>query len=269
VVSLILSSGKRDLILRNPVLNSAGMLGFSDELRAYLDLQALGAFITNPVSLHPRTPAHGPRTLRYHDGILMHTGLPNPGVDRITETHASRWMRMQVPVIPHLLVQDQDEVRALLDRLERLDCIQAVEIGLLGELHEQDCRLIETACTGMLPVIARVPVNSTFEQILEFERIGAAAITLGPPRGSLPHEETLISGRLYSPGLLPQVVQAGAQLAGHLSTALIAGCGVFTRPAAEQLLALGFSALQLDTVLWTQPDDLLDPPLTFNAGLIA
>ena len=268
MVSLILSSGKRDLILSKPMLNSAGMLGFSDELRAFLDLQALGAFVTNPVSLHPRTPAHGPRTLRYHDGLLMHTGLPNPGIDRVIETHSSRWRRMQVPVIPHLLVQDQDEISALLDRLERLDSIQAVEIGLLGELHEHDCRLIETACTGMLPVIARVPVNSTFEQMMDFERAGAAAITLGPPRGSLPHEKIIVSGRIYSPGLLPQVLQAGSQLAGRLKTPLIAGCGIFSRPAAVHLLAHGFSALQLDTVLWTQPDDLLYPPLTFNTEVI-
>lgn len=175
---------------------------------------------------------------------------------------------MEMPVIPHLLVQSPAEISAMLDRLELLDSIQAVEIGLLGELFEQDRRLIETACTGMLPVIARMPLNSAVEEILAVERLGPAAIALGPPRGSLPQDETLVSGRLYSPGLLPQVMQAGAQLAGQLSTPLIAGSGIFTRQAAEQLLSHGFSALQLDTVLWTAPDDLLDPPLSFSPRLL-
>jgi dihydroorotate dehydrogenase len=264
-MSLILSSGKQEIIINRPIINSAGMLGFSDELRSTINLDALGAFITNPVSFTPRMPARVPRTLYYRDRVLLHTGLPNPGLDRVLDAHASRWARFPIPVILHLLVESRNEALAMLDRIEREHMIQAVEIGLLGEDHQHDCHLLEAVCSGMLPVLARLPAISPISHVLELERIGAAAVVLGPPRGTIFHGGSWVSGRLYGPGLLPQTSYAVIRVAGKLSCPLIAGSGIFSRSDAEALLKIGVSAVELDTLLWTDPDPLLDPPLTFSS----
>jgi dihydroorotate dehydrogenase (NAD+) catalytic subunit len=256
-----LSSGKQELIIASPLLNSSGMLGFSDELRSLISIDSLGAFVTNPVSLRPRFLAQGNRSMEHEAGLLLHTGLPNPGLDNVLKIHQARWRRMSCPVILHLIANHSEEMEALIDRLDNLDAVQAIEVGLMDQEHDLDCRIFEAACRGMLPTIARVPVNTHVDRIIEFEQIGAAAIALGPPRASLFQKPGWVSGRLYGPGLLPLTLDAVRRTLGVLSCELIPGPGVFSRSDAETLLSLGVGALQLDSILWTNPDAFFDPPL--------
>jgi dihydroorotate dehydrogenase (NAD+) catalytic subunit len=263
-MSLMLSSGKQDIIINRPIMNSAGLLGFSDELRHWLDLQTLGAFLTNPISLYPRTPAHGLSAASGLQGALLHTGLPNPGLDQVIKIHQARWKRMPVPVVLHLIAQTGDEMMAIVDRLEGLDSVQAIEIGLLDENRALDTEIFLAARAGILPVIIRLPLNTHIERLHHFDELGATAITLGPPRGTLFEQGERVCGRLYSPTLAPQIMRSVEQSVGFLSCPLIAGAGIFNRADAERLLSLGAHALQVDTILWTDPHSLLNPTLTFT-----
>jgi dihydroorotate dehydrogenase (NAD+) catalytic subunit len=240
------------------------MLGFSDELRREIDFEKLGAFITNPISLHPRTPAKSARLLTYEGGVLLHTGLPNPGLHEVIRRHQSHWLRMPCPVILHLLATNQDEMITMVDRLDGVDTIQGIEVGLLDVDPAGEIRILEAACTSLLPVIARLPLDTHIEHILAFERVGVAAISLGPPRGTIAYEDQLISGRLYGPTLLPQLMHTITQIASAISCPIIASAGIYAREDAEQLLMNGADAIALNTVLWTDPDALLEPPLTFS-----
>lgn len=267
-MSLILSSGKQDILLQRPFLNSAGMLGFSDELRDRVDLDNLGAFITNPVSLHPRTPSHGKRMIKFTGGVLLHTGLPNPGLHRVIDTHRTRWRRMACPVILHLLADNAEEMTAMVDQLDGVNEIQAIEVGLLDENLPADLRVLEAACGSLLPVIARPPLGTRPENLHTFQQVGAAAIALGPPRGTLMHDGVFVSGRLYGNGLFPQLVHAVERLMSIIQCPVIAAAGIHSRAAAEHILAAGADAIELDTVLWTNPDSLLDPEIEFPSSRI-
>jgi len=68
---------KQDLIFQKPIMNAAGMLGFSPDLRAPVTWDDFGAFITNPLSLRPRKAANQPAAIEYPGGFLLHSGLPN------------------------------------------------------------------------------------------------------------------------------------------------------------------------------------------------
>jgi dihydroorotate dehydrogenase (NAD+) catalytic subunit len=262
-MSLIISGGKQEMIISSPVMNSAGMLGFSDELHQWINPEALGAFITNPISLYPRTSTRGPHLGLGQHWALMHTGLPNPGLDRVINSSQTRWRRMTPPVILHLLANTRDDMTRMIDRLEGLDSIQAIEIGLLDEDHGLDQGIFRAACAGMFPAIARLPANTHIDRMLAFEELGAAAITLGPIRGTTLIGAERVSGRLYGLALLPQIMHITERAAGLLSCPLITGAGIFNRHDAEQLLELGADAIQLDTVLWTDPELLINPPLSF------
>jgi dihydroorotate dehydrogenase len=72
---------KTELELRKPLMNAAGMLGFAPDMRAAVPWDELGAFVTNPISLRPRTATQAPAVIEY-PGFLLHTGLPNPGLKR-------------------------------------------------------------------------------------------------------------------------------------------------------------------------------------------
>ncbi len=74
---------KHDLTFEPPIMNAAGVLGFFPDRHGPIDWGMLGAFITNPISLSPRTPAHGSRFEAYPGGFLLHTGYPNPGLSLV------------------------------------------------------------------------------------------------------------------------------------------------------------------------------------------
>ena len=74
---------KQDLVLEKPFVNAAGMLGFAPDAHNMPFLDRLGAFITNPISRTPRKPAGNRACLPFPGGFLLHTGLPNPGINRV------------------------------------------------------------------------------------------------------------------------------------------------------------------------------------------
>ena len=57
--TLTLSAGKRDLVLRTPFTNAAGFLGCDSTARQITNFEGLGAYVTPPLSLKPRSRPTG------------------------------------------------------------------------------------------------------------------------------------------------------------------------------------------------------------------
>ena len=112
---------KNDLYFEPPLMNAAGMLGFTPPPRR--DLSRLGAFVTNPISRLPRTPARGPRFIPYNGGFLLHTGLPNPGLSTAIRRYRRSWAASHLPIIVHLLAQTPEELAAMITAVEPLEGI--------------------------------------------------------------------------------------------------------------------------------------------------
>jgi dihydroorotate dehydrogenase (NAD+) catalytic subunit len=257
-MALILSSGKRDFILDPPLTNVAGTLGFSDEARHHVDLSSLGAFITNPISLNPRSVARPPRVLPFPGGFLLHTGHPNPGLQRVIQQHQRRWMNLPCPVIVHILGQNPTELAKMVERLEEVEAVTALELGLEATDTDTISDLTTAAVRGELPVIAHVPMDCSEEIVLAIINAGAHALSLGPPRGSLPGRDgSIISGRLYGPALFPLALKAVAKLSEMIDIPIFASGGVSTPDQIHALLEVGAQAVQLDSVLWTEPERVL------------
>ncbi len=69
---------KHDLAFDPPIMNAAGSLGFFPDFHSSIDWSSLGAFVTNPVSLTPRTPAHGRRFHSLSRGLYPSHRLSQP-----------------------------------------------------------------------------------------------------------------------------------------------------------------------------------------------
>lgn len=252
---MILSAGKREVRIDLPWLNAAGTLGFSGEAAPLVDASRLGAFVTHPVSEHARQPAGGPRLVRYPGGFLLHTGHPNPGLRTVLRRHRGRWRRMEVPVILHLLADGAQSARRILLELEALDEVAAIEVG--GEFT--DAGLLDELVRGLLPselpILIQVPLDMGAEAVQR--AANAAAVVLTPPRGRTIFDGHLVEGRIFGPALFPIMLQAVERYAPELSCPLITSGGVYDRLQRDTLLAAGAAAVQLDTVLWTHPEDVL------------
>lgn len=239
-----------ELEINTPWMNAAGTLGFSPSAR-WAWPQAPGAFVTNPISLLPRTPAKNRALLRYPGGFLLHGGLPNPGLARVLRQHAAAWKRSSLPVWVHLLAERPEEIHSMVLALEEVEGVAAVEVGLPPEADAGLALELISAAQGELPVAACVPLNLAGQAWLaKLAGMGVRALTLGAPRGTLPNAAgALVQGRLYGPGLYPLMLSALTRFRS-LGLPLIAGVGAFTVQQGEALLQAGASAVQLDAALW-------------------
>jgi dihydroorotate dehydrogenase (NAD+) catalytic subunit len=243
---------KYDLLFDPPLMNAAGTLGFAPDPHGPVDLARLGAFITNPVSLAPRSPAHTPRCLSYPGGFLLHTGYPNPGLERVMRTFGPRWERSTLPVLVHLLAGDPLEVARMVSRLEELPGITGFEVGLPPEVDALTAVEFARAAAGELPVVLRLPMRRAPELAPALVGAGLAALSLAPPRGALPGPQgALARGRLYGPALFPLTLQALHDLEDCGLPVFAAG-GVYHPGQVASLLAAGAVAVQLDAVLWRE-----------------
>ncbi len=264
---------KQDLTFSTPYMNQAGTLGFAPDYHAPAPWDSFGAFVTNPLSLRPRLPTAKPALIEYPGGFLLHTGLPNPGLSAAIKKYARRWADSRLPVIAHLMADRPDESMRMVQSLEGLENIAAVELGFAPLLADDIILLTIEMCLGELPLIVSLP----FEQVLSLgPRViqeGAAAISLAAPRGMVnyppasPHFRSIsenasrtiesenggnkrgVTGRLSGPALFPQALLT-VRDAARANIPVIGAGGVSSKANADAMLSVGALAAQVDASLW-------------------
>lgn len=231
-------------------MNAAGSLGFAPDLHGAVDLRRLGTFITSPISLRARTPAHGTRFIPYSGGYLIHTGHPNPGIKPVLRRHAAQWSRSPLPVWVHLLALDVTELAHMVRLLEGAEGVAGVEIGLAPDVSPKAAAAFLAASQGELPLVARLPLERAIELAESVIAAGAAAVSLGAPRGAMSITGgEVIQGRLYGPAVFPLALAVVRALSGRGLTVIGAG-GIYKQADIDAMLSAGAIAAQLDASLW-------------------
>lgn len=242
---------KYDLIISPPLMNAAGSLGFFPQTSEWLDISQLGAFITNPISLRARTPAQTRNCLPFPGGFLLHSGYPNPGLGASIRRFATRWARSSIPVIVHILAESIDSVKQMVPRLEGLEGVMGIELGLPPRIDLKSAKDMVFAALGELPLIVRIPVDKAAEYAHSLAESSISAFSFEPPRGLLVDSQgRFVRGRLYGPAIFPTVF-AGLQEAIDAGVPVIAAGGVYQPVQVEALLEAGALGVQLDAVLWS------------------
>jgi dihydroorotate dehydrogenase len=241
---------KWDLHLAKPFVNSTGSLGFTPDSHSMPFLSQLGAFITHPISRFPRNPAGNRACIPYQGGFLLHTGLPNPGINRGKIRYRQRWAGAPVPIIVHLLVETPETLTDMVRSLEGLENILALELGLPPDAAPSTLPAIMDAASGELPVIPCISPDQVSNYLEVVVDLQPAALHLTSPRGSLPGPNgENISGRLYGPAIFPQMLLT-AQTLIKTGIPVIADGGIFHAWQASALLDAGVMAVGLDAALW-------------------
>lgn len=250
---------KTGLPLPGPVMPAAGTLGWGDEYRGLVDYSALGALVTNPVSWRPRRATHEPRLGTRGEALLVHTGLPNPGLPGVLRRWREVWARLECPVIVHLIGTTAADVAEAGELLAQTPEVAGVELGLSDEvtLPQALAQLRAVRRAGGQPVLVRLPFGKVETLALPLAEAGADALTLtAPPRGVLvagSGRAGLVRGRLYSAALFPLLLHTLARWVPQLPVPVIAGGGIASAADARACLALGAMALQVDALLWREP----------------
>jgi dihydroorotate dehydrogenase len=243
---------KRDIYFSKPLMNAAGSLGFAPDSRAGISLGIFGAFVTNPFSLRPRTPAAKPASIEHAGGFLLHTGLPNPGFNAGLKKYSAKWSRSELPIIVHLMADRPEETQRMIHMLETQENVMAAELGFAPLLANDIILLTLEMCLGELPLIFSLPLEQVLSLGPRLIQEGAQAISVAAPRGALPLSPTpspLVTGRLYGPSLFPQTLET-VYSAAKIGLPIIGAGGIWTKENAEAMLSAGAFAVQVDAALW-------------------
>ncbi len=251
--------GKGSLMLDPPVMAAAGVLGFADEYKGLIKLDKLGALVTNPVTLYPRSPASGTRVIPVGAGVLVHSGLPNSGLEATLSAYSGKWRKLPLSIVLHLVATTPEEVRRACERINAEEHIDAVELGIGDDTSAQDVLLLVRAARDLdKPLLVRVP----FQDALPLARTcvdgGADAIVVcAPPRGTA--RDTggrLVSGRVYGLLIKPMTLRLVGQVARAVRPPVIGAGGIHSPQDARDYLDAGAAAVQVDSVTWVKPQML-------------
>lgn len=245
---------RQDLFLESPWMNAAGMLGFAPSALALTRWpleEPMGAFVTNPVSFNARTPAAERAVLNNAGSLLLHSGLPNPGIQKVLRKNAERWAQSNQPIWVHLIGTTPNEIHQMIHLLEGREGVMAVELNLPPDCHDQQALALVEAAYGELPLVLHLPITAANESwITQRALSGVSAISLGAPRGVLPTAAGKFSGgRCYGSALFPLTL-AALQTLRRLDVPIIAGAGIYRQKDAKAVFSAGAVAVQLDMVLW-------------------
>ncbi len=250
---------KHSLIVSTPVMPAAGTIGFGDRYKALLDFEKLGAIVTNPVTVEQWRPASGARIIPLDAGVLLHTGLPNPGLAKVISQNRRAWAKLPIPVILHLVGTTGSRLKRAIALIDDSDEIAAVELGLRDDIDEAEAvALVAEASLMEKPLLARLPFYAGFQLAMPVAEAGADALVLtAPPRGTArdPHTGRLVSGRVYGPLIKPMILRLVGRLRRQIpeEIPIIAAGGIHSPQDARDYLDAGAIAVQVDAATWAQP----------------
>ncbi len=247
---------KRDLYFSKPIMNTAGLLGFAPDPRAGINFEAFGAFVTNPISLRSRLPAAQPALIEFPGGFLLHSGLPNPGLSAVLKKHEARWNRADMPIIVNLMADRPEETMRMVQMLEGIENVMAVELGFAPLLSNDIILLNLEMCVGEIPLIFSLPAEQVLSLGPRLIQEGAAAISITNPRGAIMNDENkLTTGRLYGRSLFPRTLDI-VHSAAMIGMPIIGAGGIWTEQDAADMLSAGAMAVEMDASFWVPKEAL-------------
>ncbi len=243
---------KQGLTLANPIIAGSGSVGFGHEAKDLIALDPFGAIVTSPISLRPRRGNAQPRLIEMRGGLLLNHGDQNAGWHRVLEKFGGAWARSKAPIIVHL-AGHVSELIELAKRVEGTRGVAGVEIDIE---NEEMLSLLSALRVEMeLPILARLPYASTPFASLTVEAGADALVCIAPPRGAAMDFQSgrMIEGEIYGPLVKPLALKTLQDVSASTSVPLIGAGGIHSKEDVNEFLAVGASAVMVDSLAWIDP----------------
>lgn len=253
---------KLGLRLNRPLMPASGFFGYGgNPYPGLIDLQTLGAIVTNPITLRPYPFAEPPTFAETSGGVVVAGPPANPGVRRIIQQHRRQWQKSPLPIIAHLPAEAPPDLSRTARALSGLGCVAAFELGLPPDSRPDEVRawvktILQQTELPLLVKLPSLPLNELLTLIEEALRGGASSITLtGPPVGSLlSPNKPLILGDYYGAGRVTQLLALLVDVqSAWPEVPVIASGGLHTPADWQSCCTMGAVAGQLDSLLWRNP----------------
>ncbi len=257
----------------NPLIAASGTFGFGREYAEFYPLSTLGGISSKGITLKARPGNPAPRIAEAPGGMLNAVGLQNPGVDHFIEQDLP-WLREQgTRIIANIAGNTPEDYCAMAEKLNDTD-VDMIELNISCPNVKQGGVQFGTTCAGVSgitkavrahckkPLMVKLSPNVTdiSEMALAAESEGADAIsminTLTGMRIDIRTRRPIIhnnTGGFSGPALLPIAVRMVWQTYQKVKIPIVGLGGISTWQDAVEMLLAGATALQIGTVLFTDP----------------
>ena len=267
----------------NPLIAASGTFGFGREFNEFYPLSTLGGISCKGITLRRRDGNPPPRIAETPSGILNAVGLQNPGVDVFINEDLP-WLKQQnTTIIANIAGNTIEEYCQMAEKLSEtdVDMIElniscpnvksgGVQFGTSCESVGQITREVRAHCKKPLVVKLSPNVTDIASIAQSAEANGADAIsminTLTGMKIDIRTRRPIIrnnTGGLSGAAVFPVAVRMVWQVSKAVKIPIIGMGGITTWEDAVEMLIAGATALQIGTVLFSDPY----APIKINEGL--
>jgi dihydroorotate dehydrogenase (NAD+) catalytic subunit len=267
--------------LANPVFTASGTCGYADELADYMDINALGGFITKSITLRPRKGNPTPRIVETDSGMLNAIGLANIGLEKFVEE--------KLPIIESKLVRPAvfvnvagesiDHYVAVVERLATEKAIAGFELNIScpnvkeggmsfgtepGKVMEITSAVKKAVGEKILmvklspvitdvSVIARAAVEAGADALSLINTFTGMAIDIETHKAVLANRTGGLSGPAIKPIAVHLVNKVYNEVAKNHGIPILGVGGIRTASDAIEFMIAGASAVGVGTANFIEP----------------
>ena len=267
------------LKLANPVFTASGTCGYADELADFMDINALGGFITKSITLKPRKGNPTPRIVETDSGMLNAIGLANIGLDKFIEEKLPILEKFSPAVFVNVAGQTIEEYVAVVERLAEEQAIAGFELNIScpnvkkgGINFGTDPAQVEEITSAVKKTIGRkILIVKLSPTVTDISTIARAAVQAGADALSLINTFTAMvidietrrpvlanrTGGLSGPAIKPIAIylvnKVYNDVAKGRKVPILAIGGIRTASDAIEFIIAGASAVAVGTVNFIEP----------------
>ncbi len=268
-------TGKKEFILKNPIMVASGTFSNGIELSRALPVQDLGAMVSKGTTVGSRLGNPIPRTMETAAGMLNSIGFQNVGVQSVIRDFAPRWANWDTPVVVNIMGENFQEYLQLVQELEDVPGISALEVNIscpnveaggleFGEDPDLAEELIRAICNiSSLPILVKLTPSVADPRPIAYavERAGADALTIFNtiPGMAIDVEKRqpflgAKFGGLSGPAIKPVALRHVFLVASETDMPIVASGGIVTGVDVVEFIMAGAIAAQVGTATFFQPD---------------
>ncbi len=257
----------------NPLIAASGTFGFGREYGEFYPLSVLGGISCKGITLKKRDGNPPPRIAETPSGILNAVGLQNPGVDVFISDDLPWLKRQNTVVIANIAGNTVEEYCQMAEKLSATD-VDMIELNISCPNVKSGGVQFGTSCESVGNITAQVRKHCKKPLIVKLspnvtdiasiakaaEAEGADAIsminTLTGMRIDINTRRPIIrnnTGGLSGAAVFPVAVRMVWQVASAVKIPIIGMGGISTWKDAVEMLMAGATALQIGTVLFSDP----------------
>lgn len=257
----------------NPIIAASGTFGFGREYNEFYPLSSFGGISCKGITLKRRDGNPPPRIAETPSGILNAVGLQNPGVDVFINEDLP-WLKQQnTVIIANIAGNTPEEYCKMAEKLSETN-VDMIEMNISCPNVKSGGVQFGTSCDSVgaitkavrehckKPLIVKLSPNVTdiAEIAKSAEANGADALsminTLTGLRIDINTKRPIIhnnTGGLSGPAVLPVALRMVWQVSNAVKIPIIGMGGISCWQDAVEMLIAGASALQIGTVLFSDP----------------